>query len=100
MLDIARRSATVIRQLKIKNKRLELAVEDMVELGSNSNDDTQKIFNYLYIGIQENREKQKNPACLWELCTQTNKFEDIEDLYIEHINTAEIAPMDRQYFCK
>ena len=106
LLDIARRSATVIKQLKIKNKRLELAVQDMVELGPNSNDDIQKIFNDLYIGIQENREKQKNPACLWELCTQTDKFEDVEDLYrhckshIEHINTAEIAPVDRQYFCK
>ena len=106
LLDIARESATVIKQLKIKNQRLQLAVEDMVEIGPNSNDDIQVIFNDLYNDLQENRDKQKNPACLWEPCTQTDKFEDVEDLYrhckshIEHIDTAEIAPVDRQYFCK
>ncbi|CAB4009887.1 Hypothetical predicted protein [Paramuricea clavata] len=76
LLDIARQSATVIKQLTTKNKRLELAVENMVELGPNSNDDLQGIFNNLYIGLQNNRDKHKNPICLWEACLQTDKFEE------------------------
>ena len=87
LLDNARRSAMVIKQLKIRNKRLGfLAVENMVELGPNSNDDIN----------QNTGEQRKTKEPYLPL--------DIENLYrhckshIEHIDIAEIV--DRQYFCK
>ena len=106
LLNIARQSATEIKRLKMKNTMLELEVKNMVEVGPNSNDDLKAIFNQLYTGMQNNRNKQASPACLWEACTQTSTFEDVEDLYrhckshVEHIDTARIAPVDREYKCK
>ena len=102
LLNIARQSATEIKRLKMKNTMLELEVMNMVEVGPNSNDDLKAIFNQLYTGMQDNRNKQASPACLWEACTQTSTFEDAEDLYrhckshVEHIDTARIAPVDRE----
>ena len=70
LLNIARQSATKVKHVKMKNTMLELAVKNMVEVGPNSNDDLKAIFNQLYTGMQDNRNKQASPACLWEACTK------------------------------
>ena len=83
-----------------------MSVENMVLLGTNSNDDWKKMFDDLYNEVLENRSKQKSPLCLWENCVETNTFEDVEDLYrhckshIDYIDTSVIAPIDRCYKCK
>ena len=83
-----------------------MSVENMVEVGTNSNNDLKKVFDNLYNGVLENKRKQKSPVCLWENCVETNVFEDVEDLYrhckshVEHVDTSSIAPIDRCYKCK
>ena len=74
LLDIARQSAIEKKALKIKNKRLQMSVENMVEMGTNSNDDLKKMFESLYNGVLENRSKQERPVCLWENCVETKHF--------------------------
>ena len=60
LLDIARQSAIEKKKaLKIKNKRLQMSVENMVEIGTNSNNDLKKMFESLYNGVLENRSKQE-----------------------------------------
>ena len=106
LLDVARQSSTLLKRLKTKNNRLELAVENMVDVGQSSNNDLKTMFNNLYTGLQENRDKQKSLVCLWEACLKTDIFEDVEDLYrhckshVEHVDTSKIAPIDREYECK
>jgi hypothetical protein len=106
LLNIARQSAKKLKVEKTKSKRLELSVQNMVQVGPNSNDDLSKMFNDLYNGLQENKAKQKSPVCLWENCMETNIFEDVEELYrhckshIEHLDTTTIAPIERSYTCK
>ena len=103
LLNIARQSATKVKHVKMKNTMLELAVKNMVEVGPNSNDDLKAIFNQLYTGMQDNRNKQASPACLWKALYKTSTFKDVEDLYChckshaEHIDTARIAPAVRKY---
>ena len=53
LLLIARESAATIKKLQTKNKRLETAMEDMIELGPKSNSILQQIFNDLYTGLKE-----------------------------------------------
>lgn len=106
LLSIARKSSMTLKVLKTKNKRLELSVENMVEVGPNSNSDLRRMFNDLYTSLQENRNKQKSPVCLWENCAKTIAFEDVEELYrhckthIERLDTRNVAPIDRCYTCK
>ena len=75
----------------------------MVELGPESNDDLRRMFNDLYNGMMDNRERQRSPVCLWQNCTEPTVYEYVEELYrhskthIEHIDTSQVAPIDRRY---
>ena len=78
----------------------------MVELGPESNDDLRRMFNDLYNGMMDNRERQRSPVCLWQNCTEPTVYEDVEELYrhskthIENIDTSQVAPIDRRYECR
>ena len=106
LLGIARQSAAELKVLKTKNKRLESYIDNMVELGPESNDDLRRMFNDLYDGMMDNRERQRSPVCLWQNCTEPTVYEDVEELYrhskthIEHIDTSQVAPIDRRYECR
>ncbi|CAB4014839.1 Hypothetical predicted protein [Paramuricea clavata] len=71
LLEIARESASTIKRLQVKNKRLERAMEDMIEVGPTSNSDLQHIFQNLQTGLEKNKEKRQKPICLWENCVIT-----------------------------
>ena len=104
LLLIARESAATIKKLQTKNKRLETAMEDMIELGPKSNSDLQQIFDDLFTGLKKNKEKRINPVCLWKNCTSPH-CENVEELLrhcktlIEHVNTTVVPPIDRSYHC-
>ena len=74
MLEIAQESAATIKRLEVKNKRLERAIEDMIEVGPTSNSDLRQIFQNLYTGLEKNKEKLQKPICHWENCTSKNCF--------------------------
>ena len=105
LLEIARESTAKIKVLQTKNKRLEAALEDKVELGPNTNSDLQHIFNDLYIGLEKNKEKRSNPVCSWEHCP-SREFENVEELFrhckghIERLDTSVVPPINRCYHCK
>lgn len=105
LLEIARESAGTIKRLQVKNKRLERAMEDMIEVGPTSNSDLQHIFRHLYIGLEKNNEKRRKPTCHWENC-ESPEFQNVEELFrhcknhIERLDTSVIPPIDRRYYCK
>jgi hypothetical protein len=78
----------------------------MVDVGQSSNNDLKTMFNNLYTGLQENRNKQKSPVCLWEACLKTDIFEDVEDLYrhckshVEHVDTSKILVHNFKLFLR
>jgi hypothetical protein len=41
-----------------------MEMEEMIENGPKSNSDFQRIFNNLYVGLENNKEKKSNPLCL------------------------------------
>jgi hypothetical protein len=58
LLQIALESAATIKKLQTKNKRLETEMEEMIEVGPKSYSDLQRIFNNLYVGLGNNKEKK------------------------------------------
>ena len=105
LLEIARESAGTIKRLQVKNKRLERAMEDMIEVGPTSNSDLQHIFRNLQTGLEKNKEKRQKPICLWENC-ELPGFQNVEELFrhcknhIERLDTSVISPINRRYYCK
>ena len=106
LLQIARESSAKIKGLQTKNKRLETSLEDMVQVGPKSNSDLERMFNHLYVGLEERREKKHNPVCQWENCKESATFGNVEELFrhckshIECIDTSVVAPIERCYYCK
>ena len=83
--------------------QLESYIDNMVELGPESNDNLRRLFNDLYNGMMDNRERQWSPVCLWQNCTESTVYKDVEELYRHsktHIDTSQVAPIDRCYECR
>ena len=105
LLEIARESASTIKKLQLKNKRLERAMEDMIEVGPTSNNYLQHIFRNLYTGLERNKENRQKPICHWENCTSP-EFQNVEELFchckshIECLDTSVVSPINRRYYCK
>ena len=63
LLDVTRQSSIKKKILKMKNKRLEMSLKNMIEVGTNSNDDLKKMIDNLYNGVVENRSKTSGINC-------------------------------------
>ena len=85
-------------------------MEEMIENGPKSNSDFQRIFNNLYVGLENNKEKKSNPLCLWEHCGSP-AFENVEELFrhrksrsertrVYTVDSSVVPPIDRRYYCK
>ena len=61
----------------------------MVKVNSSTDSDLKCMFDKLYNGFLERKEKLKNNVCMWEECAET--FSDCESLYSHVIFHPEIS---------
>lgn len=104
LVNLARKSAKELKYLQKKAKRLEEYKKKMVTIGPKSDNDLKYLFLKLQEGVETTKQNLENPVCKWGKCQE--HFENVEELFchckkhIEKLDTANIAPINREYPCK
>lgn len=103
LVNLARKSAKELKYLRQKAEGLEEHRKKMTSVGPKSDSDLKYIFSKLHDGVDKTKQKLQNPLCKWNKCEK--RFEHVEELYchckehIDKLDTAGVAPVDREYSC-